>query len=246
MEVKKEDLDRIVITSNEQMQKIIDWIDLNKEYIIEVTDNIMEPPIRDGVIRFEGEGIDFEFHVYSSWGKFTAHMKSDYTKEHVPVFQFEANLAPKEATIDYSKHIRNLRFFSQNTDNVKKLREIVKIDNTTGKLVFKWFCVMGFMLFNEEIVEVDHSQDKPRTRRVARAMGIRNQSLSLVRKTYVVKNFDPKKAKIKGAPRRWTAPDREVAVRGHYRHLKSGKVVWVRECTKFKEKGNRKPKEWKM
>ena len=245
MEVKMEDLDRIVISSNKQMQKIIDWFDLNKEYIIEITDNVMTLPIKDGVIRFEEEGIDFEFHVHSSWGKFAAHMKSDYTKEHVPVFQFEANLAPKEAALDYSKHIRNLKFFSQNTDNVKKLREIVKIDNTTGKLVFKWFCVMGFMLFNEEIVEVDHSQDKTRTRRVARAMGIRNQPLSLVRKTYVVKNFDPKK-KIKGAPRGWTAPDHEVGVRGHYRHYKNGKVIWISEFSKFKEKGNRQPKTWEV
>lgn len=252
MEIKKEDLDRIVITSNDQMQKIIDWYNANINYIIKVTNDSMELPIYDGLICYEEENIQFEFHDLGKWVRVVVYMFG--REEWVEVYGFEVNPSCRTPGFEPDKiftpqgnnTIRNLKFNTADKKRISQLKTILTIDNQIGKLMFKFFAIISFMLFAEEIVEIDHSQDQPRTRRVARAMKIRNQPLSLVRKTYVIKNFDPKKTKIKGAPRKWTAPDREVAVRGHYRHLKSGKVVWVRECTKFKEKGNRKPKEWKM
>ena len=246
MEVKMEDLDRIVITSNDQMQKIIEWFQLNINNIIEITNDKVMLPIYDGVVLLVEEGILFEFHDLGAWVHFVVYMHREEAKEYVKIFEYEADLTNKTPDLNPDAVIRNKRFFTNNVWAREKMDWLLTYDNMIGKIIFKFFAIMCFMLFNEEIVEVDHSQDKPRTRRVARAMKIRDQPLSLVRKTYVVKNFDPKKTKIKGAPRRWTAPDHEVAVRGHYRHLQSGKVIWIRECTKFKDKGNKRAKEWRV
>ena len=251
MEVKKEDLDRIVITSNEQMQKIIDWHFENVDYIVSITNDQMPLPMWDGVVRLEGEEIEFEFHDLGrtsngDWVRFVVYMKGDLPY-YVKVYSVEIDMSATYSTnIDWDKAVRNWKVYAEQGILQKVAKAVTHIDNTIGKIAFKWAVIMEFMVFNETVVEIDHSQDQPRTRRVARAMKIRSQPMNLVRKTYVIKDFDEKKLRIPGQPRKWTAPDREVAVRGHYRHLKSGKVVWVRECTKFKEKGNRKPKEWKM
>ena len=247
MEIKKEDLDRIVITSNEQMQKIIDWFFEERDYIDKVMfeEGAIPYPLKVGTIQFVEENIEIVFWAKPRKTEIEVYLKDDRRRDLIRAFSFWFD-PQEEGDGDIANSVRDLKVFTGNQENARKLRSVIAMDNTPKKLITKFLCIMMFMLFNQEIIEVDRSQDKPRTKREVRRMKSAGIPMSLVRKTYVIKDFDEKKLRIPGQPRKWTAPDREVAVRGHYRHLKSGKVVWVRECTKFKEKGNRKPKEWKM
>jgi len=247
MEINKEELDRIIISSNAQMQKIIDWFQENQDYIVKITNDQMEFPMHDGIICHEEEGIQCEFHdLENGLTEFILYLYHNQLNEYFKCFSFKVDLTKTEPVVNYEEEFIDLKVYAEDPSAKRKMKMVAFMDNTFGKQIYKMECIMAFMNFYDEIVEVDHSQDKPRTKRVARAMKSKYKSpISLVRKTYIIKDFDEKKIRIPGQPRKWTAPDREVGVRGHYRHLKSGKVVWVKECVKYKGKSRQKPKTYK-
>lgn len=94
---------------------------------------------------------------------------------------------------------------------------------------------------------VDESQSRTRTRHEAKKLRkSSDQPLPLVRKTYVVTDFENDSLRMLGEKRGYTKPDREVSVKGFFRTSKSGKRSWVRPFTRYKDKGNKKNRDYKI
>ena len=112
-------------------------------------------------------------------------------------------------------------------------------DNTQTALTV-WASVMAYIAnFKREVIECDepaktqHRESQGRTERSKR-----NTSRDRVIYLRPIVN---KYGKIEEQRRKYTAPDHAFSVRGHYRHYKSGKVVFVQPYEKNtgKEKDKR-------
>lgn len=231
--MNKENLDRIVVSSNEKMGKIIMWYLDNQSWIDKME---FHPPMDTGLIILEEEGIEVTFEskppvvelaVYPNFGNIPA-MTYDYdprTKKYSN-YRFPAHLSKERLQI---------------------LRAVSKVDRTDYKEAIKYHSLMMFAAHYEKIIEVDESQTKRRTKHEAKKLRKRaDQPIPLFRKTYVVKEIDEKELMQYGEKHHYTKPDKEVQVRGFFRTSKTGKVSWVRPFSRYKEKGNRISKEYRV
>lgn len=243
----KKMLDKIYVERNEQMTEVIDWVHDNMDRIMRVIDDnpdIPFPsyPMDSGLVWMEEEGIHFTFEVLEHDFVELVWYANEYD---FPIFKFKTVLRDREVVV------RDLVFQDVPKNNYLKqdlLFLAAAIDETPLKTVRKFVALMFFMLFHEgEVIKVDASKSETRSKREVRKIKSKTgKVVPLVKKTYIIGSFDPKKTKVAGAPRDYTKPDHEVAVRGHYRHLKSGKVIWVKESTRYKDKGKKQPKTYKL
>lgn len=231
--MKKTELDRIIVSSNEKMEKIIMWY-LDNQSWIDKTE--FRPPMDTGVIILEEEELEVTFESKMPVVELAVYPKS----KNVAVMTYDYNPKTKE----YS----NYRFPTHlPKERLRLLHAVSKVDRTDYKEAIKYHSLMMFAAYYEKIIEVDESQTKRRSKHEAKKLRKRtDQPISLFRKTYVVKEFDEKKLTQHGEKRHYTKPDREVRVKGFFRTSKTGKVSWVRPFSRYKEKGNRKNKEYKI
>lgn len=241
-------LDKIYVERNEQMMEVIKWVHDNIdriERVIEDNPDVPFPsyPMDSGLIWIEEEGVHFTFEVLEHDLVELVWYSNDYD---IPIFKFKTTLGEGQKEV-----VKELVF--QNAPNNNKFKQdllsfTVALDDTPLKTVRKFTALMLFMLFHEgEVIKVDASKSETRSKREVRKIKSRTgKVVPLVKKTYIIGSFDPKKTKVAGAPRNYTKPDHEVSVRGHYRHLKSGKVIWVKASTRYGNKGKGKPKTYKL
>lgn len=125
------------------------------------------------------------------------------------------------------------------------MEKALTIDRTDFKESIKYHSLMLFSAYYKEIVIVDQSQSKPRTKKEAKKLRrSSNSPLPLIRKTYVIEEFEKRNLRLPGAKKGYTKPNREVAVKGFYRTSKNGKRSWVKPFTRYKDKGNKTVKEY--
>lgn len=231
--MNKENLDRIVVSSNEKMGKIIMWYLDNQSWL---DMNEFRPPMDTGLIILEEEGIEVTFESKPPVVELAVYPDSGT----IPVMTYDYDPKTKE----YS----NYRFPAHlPKERLQILRAVSKVDRTDYKEAIKYHSLMMLAAHYEKIIEVDESQTKRRTKHEAKKIRKgADQPISLFRKTYVVKEVDEKKLTQYGEKRHYTKPDREVQVRGFFRTSKTGKVSWVRPFSRYKEKGNKKSKEYRI
>lgn len=235
---KRNRLDTIYIESEDRMMLMMNWYFDNLEGLKELE---YKTPILEGVIEepnilymFENKGNYVDFHVFLNAPEFNwsrdvefASFKYDPVKEKV----LEETILKSGSKIERQK--AQLMVHAQNMFPNKGL-------------VYK--ALMYFMAYYEgEIIEIDESKNVTRNKREARKIKrLSGSPIPLVKKTYVIKKFDAEKIRLPGASRPYTKPDHEVRYRGHWRHLKSGKTVWVKERSAYSDKGKTKPKNYKV
>lgn len=74
-----------------------------------------------------------------------------------------------------------------------KLEMTLQFDQTVEKEALKYHALMLFTAYYEEIVQVDEKQNQTQNKNTAKQFRKSSrQPLSLVKKTYVVKDFDSK------------------------------------------------------
>lgn len=231
--MKKDELDRIIVGSNEKMEKIIMWYLDNQSWIDKAE---FRPPMDTGLIILEEEGIEVTFESKPPVVELDVYPDS----VSVPAMTYDYNPKTKE----YS----NYRFPAHlPKEKLQILRAVSKVDRTDYKEAIKYHSLMMFAAHYEQIIEADDSQTKRRTKHEAKKLRKKaDQPLPLFRKTYVVKEIDEKRLTQYGEKRHYTKPDREVQVRGFFRTSKTGMVSWVRPFSRYKEKGNKKSKEYKV
>ena len=232
--MKKGDLDRIIVETNDKMSRIIEWWQTNRK-LLEKEE--FHAPMESGLIVMQEEGIDIGFENRAD-GLVTISVYPAHIEE--AALQFE--LDPVTTKVTGHRFPAKLRHQKE-----KLLKVLFEVDHTDVKESVKYIALMQFAAHYEEIVRIDEKQNVRRTRHEAKKLRKNpKQPLSLVRKTYVVDDFDEGFLYKFGEKRAYTKPDHEVTVRGFYRTTKTGKKVWVRPFSRYKEKGGREPKEYKV
>lgn len=232
--MKKQDYDRIVVKTNARMTEIIDWFFANADWLKEEGFN---SPMQSGLIVMEEEKIDIGFEIRPDglvdMSLYPCHIAT-------PVMTWVYNPITTEVSDHKFPHLKT-------PENRALMKTIIYYDNTDAKEVIKFHALMMFAAHYEEIVEVDEKQNVRRTRHEAKKLRKNpKQPLNLVRKTFVVKDFKPDELRKYGEKRKYTKPDHEVQVRGYYRRTKSGKKIWIAPFSRYKDKGNKQRKEYKV
>ena len=214
--MKKSDFDRIIVDKNSKMTEIINWFLANKEWLAKEE---FHAPMESGLIVMVEEKNDIGFESLGDG--------------EVKIYVYPAHIEEPAMTFHYdpvTTKVRNHQFPNKMRHRKEALLKL-----------------MMFAAHYEEIVEVDEKQNVRRTRHEAKMLR-KNQSqpLSLVKKTYVIKEFSGDNLHRYGEKRGYTKPDHEVQVRGFYRKSKNGKKSWVKPFSRYKDKGGRHPKEYKV
>lgn len=232
--MKKDYYDRIIVETNDKMSQIIDWWQKNRRWLGEEE---FHAPMESGLIVMQEEGIDIGFENRSD-GLVTISVYPAHIEE--AALQFELDPVTTEVTGHrFPAKLRNQK--------EKLLKVLFEVDHTDVKESVKYIALMQFAAHYEEIVQADERQDVRRSRHDAKKLRKNpKQPLKLVKRTYVIKEFDVSDLHKFGEKRAYTKPDHEVSVRGFYRTTKTGKRVWVKPFSRYKENGGRKPKEYKV
>ena len=231
--MNRESLDRIVVSSNAKMGRIIQWYLDNQDWLDE---RPFEPPFLTGRILLEEEHIEVVFQ----------------TKGSVVDLAVYPEFGPMPAvTFAYDPKTKSYRDYRYPPHLTKERRDllaaVMKIDRTDYKEAMKYHALMLFALYYEEIVEVDATKTVRRSKHEAKQLPRRkDQPLSLYRKTYVVTNVEDAKLTKHGEKRGYTKPDHEVSVRGFFRTYQNGKVSWVKPHTRYKGSRKGSGKEYKV
>ena len=232
--MKKDELDRIIVKTNARMTEIIQWFQDNEDWLKRED---FRSPMDSGLIIMEEENLDISFEMRPdgrvNMGVYPAHLA-------IPVMTWVYDPLTGERT--------NHDYVSKDLSNQDALKLLCLFDRTDWKESIKFHALMMFATYYEEIIELDEKQSIRRTRRNAKKLRKNpKQPLSLVKKTYVIKDFTPDQLHKYGEKRRYTKPDHEVQVRGYYRRTKTGKKVWIKPFSRYKDNGSgRQRKEYKV
>lgn len=223
----KKACDRIIVESNAKMEKVIQWYLANRNWL---DAEEFRAPIESGCIELQEEGLEVTFRSLSD----TAVELEVYPLGYpTPALTYE--YYPDTQT--YGNH----RFAESVSEEKRMLMQmLLSYDRTDYKEAIKYHSLMMFAAYFEDIVTVDESKTKRRTKREVRRLRreTHSRAVPLVRKTYVVADFAEGDLKVPGQKRGYTKPNHEVGVKGHFRTLRSGRKVWVRPCVKYKDKGD--------
>ena len=223
--VEEKNCDRIIVESNEKMEKVIQWYLSNKEWL----DNVpFHSPVPSALIELREEEIEVFYEPFEE----DSVMMYIWMQNHTYICKYLYN--------PHTHHIGDPQFPDRLSEEKKRLMlAILKGDNTLYKESLKYHALMCFAAHYENVVEVSekkrNSISKTKARKIARKSG---REVSLYSTVYKLSGSDTIDKAIASAPRHYTKPTESVSVKGHYRTLKSGKRVWVKPFTKYKDKPN--------
>lgn len=201
-------MDRIVVRTNADMQRVIDWSE-------KLTGAAVELPFPEAEIMFEEEEILLRFR-----------------DEGAPIVWFECEMAGRKV-VEWRSDLSNgeipeLRIAAEGMKKAE-MAMILARDNTVAKCVRKFRALMLFAAYYREEVmasRVVSRVAKPRKNGSPRKGGKR---MLTVRRYMIGSDM---LSELPAPKREWHGYRESFGVRGHYRHMKSGKVVWVRPFVK--------------
>lgn len=231
--MKKSDFDRIIVDTNEKMGKVIQWYQDNQKWIDKQE---FLAPMESGCIILKEEELEVTFESKGKVVELAVYPKGG----DIPALTWDYNPVTKE----YS----NYRYPAHLSEQKRKMMQMaLTYDRTDFKESIKYHSLMMFAAYYEEVIVADEKQSVRRTKHEAKMLRKHpGQKLSLVKKTYVVNDFSRDDLHLYGEKRSYTKPDHEVQVRGFYRRSKSGKKTLVKPFSRYKDKGGRQPKEYKI
>ena len=199
-------MDRIIVKSIADMQRVIEWAS-------ELRGMAVELPFSVGQIEFQEELILLNFRDEDN-GCVWFDMLADGQK----VVEWRYNLNSGE--------VFDLRV-SGTGDTKMKLSMTLMIDDTVGKCIRKFRSLMLFAAYYREEIES--------TKTVERKYGSGGKSKRSNRRPLTIRRYTVSSEMFSELPppkKEWHGYRESFGVRGHYRRYKSGKVVWVRPYTK--------------
>lgn len=207
-------MDRIIVKTNADMQRVIDWS-------AELRGMAVELLFPEGEIEFQEEMILLKFR-----------------EEGAGVVGFEMSIrkgaAEWLAVVTWSMDLATDKLMSMviagEGPNKAVLGAVLLRDDTVMKCVRKFKALMLFSAYYREDIE--------RTRKVSyqtRGTKKTKKGKTKNRRPLVIKNYTVSEELLSELPapkREWHGYRESFGVRGHYRHYRSGKVVWVRPYEK--------------
>lgn len=202
-------MDKIVVRTNADMQRVIDW-----------ADRLTGVPVRlafpEAEIEFQEEDIVLSFRDEGS-----------------EIVWFEAKMAGRKV-VEWRSNLETgdipeLHVAGEGDAKIK-MSMILAMDDTVAKCVGKFRALMLFAAYYREAVErtkVVSRTEKPRKNGSARKGG--NRRMLTVRRYTIGEDV---LSELPQPKRRYEKHTDSWGVRGHYRTYKSGKTVWVRPHVK--------------
>jgi len=216
-------LDRIILTE-EDIKKLLSWRDENRELV-----RNFKPVLTEGVIEI-----------------------SDYKQ----YFKVEGSVIHHKVFINSLEILR----FSYNhitwkvtevRDNTKSLNiELDKNDDVIADFNTIFMSMMSYMvnyqnnieyINRETVTEIENK--KPKKNR--KSSGNKNRVVKITKTIYRINGL-PDKNNSAETPKIFTRHTESWKVRGHFRKLKSGKKIWIREHTKGNQQKETDPKTYKL
>ena len=231
--MKKKECDRIIVSSNEKMEKVIRWY-LDNQKLLDIGG--FHAPMESGLIVLEEENIEVMFES----------KENDTTEIKV----YPLGIDTPALTYDYhpnSKSFSNYKFPDNISPQKRMIMQMVaKQDRTDYKEAIKYHSLMMFSVYYKEMIPEDTSQRKPRTKHEAKRIKAKGKPLQLAKKTYILSKIEEEKLTECGEKRPYTKPDHEVQVKGFFRTSKSGKRSWIKPFSRYKDRGTKKRRDYKV
>lgn len=241
--------DRIVVSTNTDMQKVLDWYFENEDSLSK------EPfayPFHAGVIDFKEELMETTFELKNDLVEIVIYpLRVDRLKEACKAKE-SLNLAASlhVCRFDYDPNLDKVSNLKFNTDlPISKRNELMLVtmkDDTVGKVKMKYRALMLFTTHYQDLIHKEYkvhknAQVKSKHGKKPKRIG---QKTKLISKIYTFDVPDESVLTTK-AKRTYELPKFEVKVRGHYRHYKNGKVIWINPYNKYKDKPTKR-KEYEL
>lgn len=222
-------MDRIIVKKTEDILNIVEW---SKGFLTTLAPDEpveFQPPFKKGEVFFEDEQTRLHFE-YIGDGAVRMKVYTTTVKHHGLFVKYIFNYSTASVSdIRYGEWVDSAMAESY-------LRAHGDIHATYGVY---WFCLMLLATYYRPEFERKQytSGEKKASKVVPKKTGKKKKNSP---KTLYVKNYVVDAEIFKSIPRHHRKPDHEYGVRGHYRHYKSGKVVWIephkRCCGRGKEK----------
>ena len=225
-------MDRIIVKKTEDILKIVEW---SKGFLntLPPDDPVsFKPPFAKGEIYFEEEGTRIHFE---SLGEGDVAM-SVYTRNRQGYFvKYKFNYS--------SGSISDVRYGDGLDAALAAQSYIEKHGDVNMTYSIYWFCLMLLATYYRPELERKQwtSSEKKLPKKAGKKNGKRQKTAT---KTLYVKNYVVDTDTVLAIPRHHRKPDHEFGVRGHYRHYKSGKVVWIEPHKRCVGKGREKNRDF--
>lgn len=151
-----------------------------------------------------------------------------------------------------TKFIKALEGDSRCVKEVYNVEREIWCKDLAVQFAVLYISVMAFMVYGSEfsptgvnnISEMEHRSHEQIIQDVKQRFSNVSSNVSSGSTVYLLKKY-------KGSPRLCVQgvrqkPSEEFSVRGHYRHYKSGKVVWIDEFSKCKDSDNKRDKTYRL
>lgn len=197
-------MDRIVVKTNADMQRVIDWS-------AKLTGVPVKLAFPEAEISFEEEDIVLGFR-----------------DEGEPMVWFECKMAGRKV-VEWRSNLETgevleLKIAAEGTKKAV-MSMVLARDNTVAKCVGKFRALMLFAAYYRE--EVERTKVVSRVAKPGKKSGKKNNRRMLTVRRYMVDSEI-----LSELPRKYERHTDSWGVRGHYRTYKSGRVAWVRPYTK--------------
>lgn len=219
-------MDRIIVKTIADMQRVIDWSE-------ELRGMAIELPFPEGEIEFQEELILLKFRDEgSNVVSFQMWIRKDENSDSSKVCDWRYDFASDKCL---ELHIGGPR------ENKMALGMMLVSDDTMGKCIRKFRALMLFAAYYREDIQ--------RTRVVSRKdvvkkrkNGKRSNKRSLVTRRYTIGS--EMLSELPAPKKEWHGYAESFGVRGHFRHYKDGKVVWIRPFTKLGRNDKKSDREY--
>lgn len=213
-------MDRIVVRTNADMQRVLDWA----EVISGMAVKLMFP---EGEIEFQEEMLLLRF-----WEEESPVVRFSLEVQGKRVAEWRSNLETGEMV---ELHI------SGEGERKLSLGMLLAQDNTLGKCVRKFRAIMLFSAYYREEVERTRVVSRmDRKSGSSRKKGGGSRKLTVRRYTVSEELL----GELPAPKKEWHGYRESFGVRGHYRTYKTGKTVWVRPYEKKGRLEKRSDKEY--
>ena len=221
-------MDRIIVKSNTDMQRVIDWVE-------KLNGNAVVLPFQSAEIEFQDELITLRYD-----GKkypivsFELYFQNENSGKSVKIASWLSNLETGE--------IDNLHIKVDDPVRKAQISMVLMSDNTIGKCINKFKDLMLFASYYREEIE--------RTKNVRRTTENKScgSKRKMARKRHLtIRSYTVSNTMLNELPapkREWCGYKSSFTVRGHYRKLKTGKIIWVRPYTKVGNETKKQDKEY--
>lgn len=199
-----------VILTDENIQKLVEWKDNNKDLVRNRKD-----VFKKGVIEFGSSSIYFERQLFSMNFKYFIH-KQRY-------LEFDYSLITKQAKITYQNPLMNK---ATGNNQYGLIQDVIMIHSTT----------MAYMEHYEPVVKEKQIQQNVNTKSKNKKNKSKSSNKIVYLKEVVYKytSIDTNKLSNKG---KHGSPTISFSVKGHWRqYKKTGKRVWIEEYIKGDKK----------